>query len=123
MSVEYPTIFPLSAKDRTLFFDPDQRTWRLMPSKYCFGAGPYNGKSGMEQLSSDEVRELLVGTWTGIALLIESLVQARAVERGDLVLPLSQAEALAKDRRRIALTALRKLIEDGFGEADRQQAA
>ena len=71
----------------------------------------------MEALDIDEVRELLIGTWIGVALIVERLLQSGMIAREELVLPLSQGEALAKDQRRIALTALRRLIENGFGEA------
>lgn len=70
----------------------------------------------MPELGRDEMRELLVGTWIGIALIAEILIQQGAARREDLVSALSDAEALARDQRRIALTALRKLTTDGFAE-------
>jgi len=69
-----------------------------------------------DSFDSDEIRELLVGTWTGIALITEILIQEAAVRREDVVSALSDAERLAKDRRRISLTALRKLMEMGLAE-------
>ena len=69
----------------------------------------------MEPFNRNEMRELLVGTWIGVALIVEGLVHSGMIAREDLVVPLSQAEALAKDQRRVALTALRRLIEHGFG--------
>jgi hypothetical protein len=47
------------------------------------------------------MRELLVGTWTGIALIADVLIQQGAVPREDLIATLSDAAALARDRRRI----------------------
>jgi hypothetical protein len=70
----------------------------------------------MLELGRDETRELLVGTWIGIALIAEILIQRGAARREDLVSVLLDAETLARDRRRIALTALRKLTTDGFAE-------
>ena len=70
----------------------------------------------MPERDRDETRELLVGTWIGIALIAEILIQQGAARREDVVSALSDAEALSRDRRRIALTALRKLTKDGFAE-------
>lgn len=67
----------------------------------------------MSRSTSLELRELLVGTWTGIALIAECLFEAGAVDRDEVLSLLSQGETLAKDRRFIALAALRKLIELG----------
>jgi hypothetical protein len=64
-------------------------------------------------LDSEEICELLVGTWTGIALITEILIQKGAAQRRDIVSLLSDAERVAKDRRRTALTALRKLLNKG----------
>jgi hypothetical protein len=65
----------------------------------------------------NETRELLVGTWTGIALIVDVLVRQGATPREHLIAALSDAEALARDRRRIALSALRKLIGYDFAGA------
>jgi hypothetical protein len=70
----------------------------------------------MIEQGPDEARELLVGTWIGITLIAEMLIRNGAARREDLVSVLSDAEALARDQRRIALTALRKLIANGFAE-------
>ena len=67
-------------------------------------------------LEREETRELLVGTWTGIALIADVLIQQGAASREDLIAALSEAEALARDRRRIALSALRKLTGYNFLE-------
>jgi hypothetical protein len=67
---------------------------------------------------SGELRELLIGTWTGIVLIAEILINGGALRREDIVSALSDAERLARDRRRISLTALRKLME--MGPAERQ---
>jgi hypothetical protein len=70
-----------------------------------------------ESFNSNEMRELLVGTWTGIALIAHVIIQQGVVPRDDLIATLSDAEALARDRRRIALSALRKLIGYDFAGA------
>jgi hypothetical protein len=72
-------------------------------------------RGGNEPVDSNEMRELLVGTWTGIALIADVLIQQGAVPREDLIAALSDAEALARDRRRID-SALRKLIGYDFAQ-------
>lgn len=71
-------------------------------------------------MDHSEMRELLIGTWTGTALIIDMLVEDGAVERQNVIDRLSEAEALAKDRRGLAISALRRLIEKQF---DSQQKA
>jgi hypothetical protein len=70
----------------------------------------------MPERGRDETCELLVGTWICIALIAEILIQQGAARREDVVSALSDAEVLSRDRRRIALTALRKLTRDSFAE-------
>jgi hypothetical protein len=67
-----------------------------------------------ESFDSNEMRELLVGTWTGIALIADVIIQKGVVPRDEFIATLSDAEALAKDRRRVSLSALRKLIGYDF---------
>lgn len=50
-----------------------------------------------------------------MALVVEALISHEPVEREDLLLLLSDAEAVAHDQRRTAIAALRLLIERGFG--------
>jgi hypothetical protein len=92
----------------------------LLLSSLNFVAGAAQAQpeaiSGMPERGRDETRELLVGTWIGIALIAEILIQQGAARREDVVSALSNAEALSRDGRRIALTALRKLTQDGFAE-------
>ena len=72
----------------------------------------------MSELSRDETRELLVGTWTAVALVVDVLIKQDALCREELVVMLAEAEAAApRDRRRTAFAGLRFLIERGFGEA------
>ncbi|MGE5270208.1 MAG: hypothetical protein ACM3JG_11110 [Thiohalocapsa sp.] len=60
---------------------------------------------------SSEIRELLLGTWIGMALIAGAVSKSGALRRGALVDLLADAEALADDRRRVALSALRRLVE------------
>lgn len=69
-------------------------------------------------LSATEMRELLIGTWTGVALIVDALVEAGAVERDAVIAPLSHAEALANDRRGVAISALRRLISKEFDPSE-----
>lgn len=73
-------------------------------------------RGGEKPFDSNETRELLVGTWTGIALIADVLIRQGVAQREDLIGVLADAEALARDRRRIALSALRKLIGYDFAE-------
>jgi hypothetical protein len=68
--------------------------------------------------NTTEMRELLVGTWTGVALLIDALVDAGAVQREAVIAPLSYAETLANDRRGVAISALRRLIAKQFDPSE-----
>jgi hypothetical protein len=63
----------------------------------------------------EEFRELLLGTWLGVALIAEELVQADAVRRGDLLVRLGEGLAVARGRRRTSLAAMHKFISEGFG--------
>ena len=68
----------------------------------------------MEELESSEARELLIGTWIGIALLADTLIEYGFLSKEELLQPLSQIEERAPDRRRTALAGLRLLISRGF---------
>lgn len=71
----------------------------------------------MAELSAKETRELLLGTWTAIALIVESLIKRDSLSREELMLALAEAQAAApRDRRRTAFAGLRLLIERGFPE-------
>ena len=69
----------------------------------------------MDAPSIDETRELLVGTWVSMAMVVEMLIEQDLVSREDLLLLLSRAEAAARDRRSTAIAGLRLLVERGFG--------
>jgi hypothetical protein len=73
--------------------------------------------STMTERTSTETRELLLGTWTGMALIVDILIEEGLLGREEMITVLSAAGALAKDDRRIALRALCALIEHGFGAA------
>jgi hypothetical protein len=68
-----------------------------------------------EELGLQETRELLLGTWIGVALLVEMLVAKDLISREELLLLLSDAEEAAYSERRTSLAGLRMLIERGFG--------
>lgn len=70
----------------------------------------------MPELSpKTENRELLLGTWIAIALIVELLIEKYDLPREELMLLLADAEAVALGRRRTALAGMRLLIERGFG--------
>jgi hypothetical protein len=68
----------------------------------------------MDAPSIDETRELLIGTWVAMAMIVETLIERDLVSREELMLLLSRAEAAARDRRSTALAGLRILVERGF---------
>jgi len=70
--------------------------------------------NSMDALSTDETRELLIGTWVGVAMIVEMLIEQGLVSREDLLLLLSRAQMAAPDRRSTALAGLRLLVERGF---------
>jgi hypothetical protein len=69
----------------------------------------------MDAPSIDETRELLIGTWIAVAMVVEMLIEQELVSREELMLLLSKAEAAARDRRSTAIAGLRLLVERGFG--------
>jgi hypothetical protein len=68
----------------------------------------------LEELELREARELLIGTWIGIAHLADTLIVHGVLSRGELLRTLSQIEEAASDNRRTALAGLRLLISRGF---------
>ena len=66
-------------------------------------------------MAPEEIRELLLGTWIGVALIADALIRAGLVSREDITEPLEAAEAIFTDQRRVALRALGGLIRDGLG--------
>ncbi len=68
----------------------------------------------MSELESKETRELLIGTWIGIALIADTLIEYGVLSREELLQTLSQTEEAASDKRRTALAGLRLLISRGF---------
>jgi hypothetical protein len=66
------------------------------------------------ELELREARELLIGTWIGIALLADTLIEHGVLSRGELLRPLSLIEEEASDKRGTALAGLRLLIGRGF---------
>ncbi len=72
----------------------------------------------MDELDLDEIRNLLLGTWIGIGLIVDTMVRAGILRRSDFVSPLATAETMARDKRRIALTALRHFVATGFSEPE-----
>jgi hypothetical protein len=68
----------------------------------------------MPELELKEARELLIGTWTGVALLADTLIEHGVLSREELLLTLAHIEEAASDKRRTALAGLRLLISRGF---------
>ena len=68
-----------------------------------------------EELGLRETRELLLGTWIGVALVVEMLVAKDLISREELLLLLGDAEDAVCRERRTSLAGLRMLIERGFG--------
>src|SRR3954447_6059667 len=68
----------------------------------------------MSEMELTEERELLIGTWIGVALLADKLIEHGTVSKEELLRPLSQIEEAACDNRRTALAGLRLLISRGF---------
>jgi len=62
----------------------------------------------------EENRELLMGTWIGIALIVELLIAQGILDREKLLLLLGEFEAVAPGWRKTALAGLRAFIERGF---------
>ena len=65
----------------------------------------------MRNLSSDDVRELLAGTWFGMALILELMIAGSVADRREVIGLLSRFERGAKPPRQAGLAALRKIIE------------
>lgn len=68
----------------------------------------------MPEPELNEARELLIGTWIGIALLADMLIEHGVLPREELLLILAQTEEAASDKRRTALAGLRLLIRCSF---------
>jgi len=64
----------------------------------------------MPEARGDELRETLAGTWFAVALIVELLIAAEVAEREYIVALLSEFENRARPERRIALSAIRKVI-------------
>jgi hypothetical protein len=62
----------------------------------------------------EENRELLMGTWIGVALIVELLIAEGILDRENLLLLLGQFEAAAPGWRKTALAGLRAFIERGL---------
>ncbi len=69
----------------------------------------------MTEPNLQETRELMLGTWIAVALIVESLIDGGAIPREELLCLLAKAEELAQNRRRTAIAGVRLLIERGFG--------
>ena len=75
----------------------------------------------MAELRTEELRELLAGTWIGMACLAELLVQGGTIPRGKLLSLLAAIEGMADDpHRRSGIAGLRRLIESAILGHDRR---
>jgi hypothetical protein len=66
--------------------------------------------------SSPETRELLIGTWIVVAVIVERLIERDILSREELLSLLAEAQAAAPDRRATTFAGLRLLIERGLAE-------
>ena len=64
-----------------------------------------------------QTQELLVGTWVGIAIIAEALIDAGVIKRKALLKPLSAAEAVREDNSDWPLRVIRVLIHEGVVKA------
>ncbi len=68
----------------------------------------------MDGSSTDETRELLIGTWVGVAMIVEMLIEQGLVSREDLLLLLSRAQMAAtkfpRENQRSPLKYLNSLL-------------
>jgi hypothetical protein len=69
----------------------------------------------MAELRADELQELFVGTWIGLAVVVEFLIDSKALSRGEVTTLLSACESAVTGRRRTAISGLRQIIESGLG--------
>jgi hypothetical protein len=68
----------------------------------------------MAEASADELRELVAGTWLGVACIVELLIDENIVSRDALKSLLSAGENRTHDhRRRAGIAGLRRLIDSG----------
>ena len=66
----------------------------------------------MPELSPQaETRELLLGTWIGVALIIEMMIEEFDLPRENLLLMLSRAQATVAGPQRTALAGIQMLVE------------
>lgn len=65
----------------------------------------------MAELGVKETRELLVGTWIGVALIVEVLIARYDLPREEVLLLLADAETAAKGERCTAIAGMRALID------------
>ena len=86
----------------------------FLPGRATFPQLVCHKTDKMDAPSIDETRELLIGTWIAMAMIVEILVEQELVSREELLLLLSRAETAACDRRSTAIAGLRLLIERGF---------
>jgi hypothetical protein len=66
----------------------------LVDRTFAWRLAPKQERNAMIEQGPDEARELLVGTWIGIALIAEMLIRNGAAPREGLISVLSDAEAL-----------------------------
>ena len=65
----------------------------------------------------NRTQELFVGTWAGIAIIAEALIEAGVIKRKAILTPLSAAEALREDNSDWPLRVIRVLIREGVVKA------
>jgi hypothetical protein len=64
----------------------------------------------MEELSQTELAELIVGTWIGIASIVEVLIEKKLISRADINQLLTASGAMTEYPRRQAISGIRDYI-------------
>jgi hypothetical protein len=65
----------------------------------------------------DLTQQLLVGTWVGIAIVIEALVEEGLIKRKAILKPLSAAEAVREDKSEHPLRVIQTMVRQGVIKA------
>lgn len=72
-----------------------------------------------EFVDREDERELLAGTWFSMALIIELLIASGTIDRDFVVATFSRFETQANGNRRVALSAIRRMIASPAAKDDK----
>jgi hypothetical protein len=64
-------------------------------------------------MDDDLTQQLLVGTWVGIAIVIEALVEEGLIKRKAILKSLSAAEAVRGDKSEEPLRVIQAMVRQG----------